>query len=161
MLIGTLGKAFGSYGAFVAGSAELIEFLVQKARPYIYTTALPQPVAAATRAALGLIHSEGWRRERVADLTALFRALATGAGLPLADSATPISRSSWEIQERRSPRSAHCRRQDSSWWLSAHRPCPPAAPACASPCPRPTRKARSGSWSMPLHRCAVPKEPHA
>jgi 8-amino-7-oxononanoate synthase len=54
VLIGTLGKAFGSYGAFVAGSCELIEFLIQKARPYIYTTALPQPVAAASRAALAL-----------------------------------------------------------------------------------------------------------
>src|SRR5215470_5452869 len=52
VLIGTLGKAFGSFGAFVAGSAALIEFLIQKARTYIYTTALPQPVAAATRAAL-------------------------------------------------------------------------------------------------------------
>jgi len=47
-----LGKAFGSFGAFVAGSSDLIEFLIQKARPYIYTTALPQPVAAATRASL-------------------------------------------------------------------------------------------------------------
>lgn len=90
VLIGTLGKAFGSYGAFVAGSTELIEFLVQKARPYIYTTALPQPVAAATRAALGIIRTEGWRRERVAALTVLFRALATAAGLPLAASTTPI-----------------------------------------------------------------------
>ena len=48
ILVGTLGKAFGSFGAFVAGTADLIEFLMQKARPYIYTTALPQPVAAAT-----------------------------------------------------------------------------------------------------------------
>ncbi|HXA93811.1 MAG TPA: aminotransferase class I/II-fold pyridoxal phosphate-dependent enzyme, partial [Steroidobacteraceae bacterium] len=47
VLVGTLGKAFGSFGAFVAGSRDLIEFLIQKARPYIYTTALPQPVAAA------------------------------------------------------------------------------------------------------------------
>ena len=51
VLVGTLGKAFGSFGAFVAGSAELIELLMQKARPYIYTTALPQPVAAASRKA--------------------------------------------------------------------------------------------------------------
>src|SRR5580700_3690054 len=65
VLIGTLGKAFGSYGAFVAGSCELIEFLIQKARSYIYTTALPQPVAAASRAALALIRTEGWRRERL------------------------------------------------------------------------------------------------
>ena len=52
VLVGTLGKAFGCFGAFVAGSRALIEYLMQKARTYIYTTALPQPVAAATRAAL-------------------------------------------------------------------------------------------------------------
>src|SRR5882757_4033268 len=48
VLVGTLGKAFGSFGAFVAGSGDSIELLMQKARPYIYTTALPQPVAAAS-----------------------------------------------------------------------------------------------------------------
>jgi len=90
VLIGTLGKAFGCFGAFVAGSADLIEYLIQKARPYIYTTALPQPVAAATRAALALAQKESWRRTRVAALTARFRAAALGAGLPLADSLTPI-----------------------------------------------------------------------
>ena len=52
VLVGTLGKAFGTFGAFIAGSADLIEFLIQKARSYIYTTALPPAVAAATRAAL-------------------------------------------------------------------------------------------------------------
>ena len=88
--IGTLGKAFGSFGAFVAGDAALIELLVQKARPYIYTTALPQAVAAATRAALRLAQGEGWRRERVHALTARFRAGALAAGVPLAASTTPI-----------------------------------------------------------------------
>ena len=48
LLVGTLGKAFGSFGAFIAGCPELIEELLQHARPYRYTTALPQPVAAAT-----------------------------------------------------------------------------------------------------------------
>jgi 8-amino-7-oxononanoate synthase len=90
VLIGTLGKAFGSYGAFVAGSSELIEFLIQKARPYIYTTALPQPVAAASRAALALIRTEGWRRERLAAHIGRFRELALKAGVPLMASATPI-----------------------------------------------------------------------
>ena len=52
MLIGTFGKAFGTFGAFVAGDADLIEFLIQKSRPYIYTTACRRLVAAATRAAL-------------------------------------------------------------------------------------------------------------
>jgi len=89
-LIGTLGKAFGSFGAFVAGSGELIETLVQRARTYIYTTALPAAVAAATRAALAVSIEESWRRERVLALTARFRGLALAAGLPLADSATPI-----------------------------------------------------------------------
>ena len=90
VLIGTLGKAFGSFGAFVAGDADLIEFLIQKARPYIYTTALPQPVAAATRAARALLQAEGWRRERLHALTAYFRRAAHAAGVPLTASSTPI-----------------------------------------------------------------------
>jgi 8-amino-7-oxononanoate synthase len=90
VLVGTLGKAFGSFGAFVAGSADLIELLIQRARSYIYTTALPQPVAAATRAALRIAREESWRRERVSSLTARFRAAARQAGVPLADSVTPI-----------------------------------------------------------------------
>ncbi len=90
VLVGTLGKAFGSFGAFVAGSAELIELLVQKARPYLYTTALPQPVAAATRAALRIAQREKWRRERVLALTDRFRRAARALEVPLADSCTPI-----------------------------------------------------------------------
>jgi 8-amino-7-oxononanoate synthase len=90
LLVGTLGKAFGSFGAFVAGPADLIEFLMQKARTYRYTTALPQPVAAATRAALRLVQAEGWRRERLHALTARFRAAALAAGLPLSPSPSPI-----------------------------------------------------------------------
>ncbi|HEX5459768.1 MAG TPA: 8-amino-7-oxononanoate synthase [Steroidobacteraceae bacterium] len=90
VLVGTLGKAFGSFGAFVAGSADLIELLIQRARSYIYTTALPQPVAAATRAALRIAREESWRRERVLSLTARFRAAARQAGVPLSDSVTPI-----------------------------------------------------------------------
>jgi 8-amino-7-oxononanoate synthase len=90
VLIGTLGKAFGTFGAFVAGSRDLIEFLVQKARPYIYTTALPQPVAAATRKALEIAQREPWRRERVLALTSRFRKAAREAGIALLDSNTPI-----------------------------------------------------------------------
>ena len=90
VLVGTLGKAFGSFGAFVAGSRELIEFLMQKARPYIYTTALPQPVAAASRKALEIAQREPWRRERVLALTARFRKAAREAGIALLDSNTPI-----------------------------------------------------------------------
>jgi len=90
ILVGTLGKAFGCFGAFVAGSAALIEFLIQRARTYRYTTALPQPVAAAARAALELIRGEHGRRERLLTLVRRFRDAARAAGVPLASSATPI-----------------------------------------------------------------------
>lgn len=90
ILMGTLGKAIGTFGAFVAGSVELIEYLVQKARTYIYTTALPPAVAAATRAALRLVDEECWRRERVLAHVARFRAAAASAGLELGPSRTPI-----------------------------------------------------------------------
>jgi 8-amino-7-oxononanoate synthase len=90
VLIGTLGKAFGSFGAFVAGDAPLIEFLMQKARSYIYTTALPPALAAATRAALAVARREPWRRERLHALTVRFRQRAQAAGLALLPSLTPI-----------------------------------------------------------------------
>jgi 8-amino-7-oxononanoate synthase len=88
VLVGTLGKAFGSFGAFVAGSNDLIELLMQKARSYIYTTALPQPVAAASRKALEIAQRETWRRERVLALTARFRTSADQMGVPLTRAAT-------------------------------------------------------------------------
>lgn len=90
VLVGTLGKAFGTFGAFVAGTSPLVEFLIQRARAYIYTTALPQPVAAAARSALRIAQQETWRRERALALTARFRAAAREAGVPLAESVTPI-----------------------------------------------------------------------
>ena len=90
VLVGTLGKAFGSFGAFIAGSADLIELLMQKARTYVYTTAAPQPVAAATRKALVIAQRESWRRERVLALTARFRAAARQLDLHLGSSETPI-----------------------------------------------------------------------
>jgi 8-amino-7-oxononanoate synthase len=73
VLVGTFGKAFGTFGAFVAGDADLIDFLIQKSRTYIYTTALPPAVAAATRAALEVSQRESWRREKVLALAQRFR----------------------------------------------------------------------------------------
>ena len=90
ILIGTLGKAFGTFGAFVAGSENLIESLIQRARSYIYTTALPPAVAEATRASLQLIKTESWRREKLQSLVQLFRQGASELGLPLMESFTPI-----------------------------------------------------------------------
>lgn len=90
VLVGTFGKALGSFGAFVAGDAALIEFLIQRARTYVYTTALPPAVAAATRQALQLLRSEPWRRQKLLELIERFREGARLRGLPLAPSPTPI-----------------------------------------------------------------------
>ncbi len=90
VLVGTLGKAFGTAGAFVAGSEELIETLIQFARPYIYTTSQPPAVACATLKSLELLRSEGWRREHLNKLIARFRQGAAEIGLTLMDSPTPI-----------------------------------------------------------------------
>ena len=90
VLVGTLGKAFGTAGAFVAGSEELIETLIQFARPYIYTTSQPPAVACATLQSLRLLREEGWRREHLQRLIARFREGATALGLTLMDSPTPI-----------------------------------------------------------------------
>jgi 8-amino-7-oxononanoate synthase len=90
ILMGTLGKALGTFGAFVAGSDELIETLLQKARTYVYTTALPPAVAAATHAALRVLNEEPWRRERVLGHVARFRREAAILGLRLLASDTPI-----------------------------------------------------------------------
>ncbi|MEW6648244.1 MAG: 8-amino-7-oxononanoate synthase [Pseudomonadota bacterium] len=92
LLVGTLGKGFGSFGAFVAAEHVLIETLIQQARPYIYTTALPPAVAEATRASLRVIQSDEGA-ERRAHLAALVRRFRDGAqqlGLQLMDSPTAI-----------------------------------------------------------------------
>ena len=89
-LVGTLGKALGTFGAFVAGGPELIEALVQWGRSYVYTTAPPPALAEATREALRIARAEPWRRERALALARRFREGAEALGLPLAPSATPI-----------------------------------------------------------------------
>jgi 8-amino-7-oxononanoate synthase len=90
VLVGTLGKAFGTSGAFVAGSEALIESLIQFARPYIYTTSQPPALACATLKSLELLRSEHWRREHLNTLIRQFRAGAQQIGLQLMDSFTPI-----------------------------------------------------------------------
>ncbi|MCP5161534.1 MAG: 8-amino-7-oxononanoate synthase [Hahellaceae bacterium] len=85
VLVGTLGKAFGTAGAFVAGSRDLIETLVQHARSYIYTTAMPPALAAATRVSLRLLEQEEWRRERLQQLAGRFRREARRMGFTLLD----------------------------------------------------------------------------
>jgi 8-amino-7-oxononanoate synthase len=90
ILMCTLGKAIGTFGAFVAGSEVLIESLLQRARTYIYTTALPPAVAAATREALRVLRDEPERRERVLAHAARFQAGVRALGLQAMPSRTPI-----------------------------------------------------------------------
>ena len=90
VLIGTFGKALGTFGAFVAGDDDVIELLLQRARTYIYTTALPPPVAAATRRALRIVREEPWRREILQARIAQFREGAAKRGLAVTPSTTPI-----------------------------------------------------------------------
>jgi 8-amino-7-oxononanoate synthase len=86
----TLGKALGVAGAFVAGSEALVETLIQDARSYVYTTAMPAALAEATRTSLNIMAEEQWRRDQLNKLVGLFRREATNIGLQLMPSSTPI-----------------------------------------------------------------------
>lgn len=86
----TLGKALGSYGAFVAGSGDLIECLIQECRPYIYTTAIPPAVAAATLESLHVLQEESWRVDHLHALIRQFRTGAMQRGIALPESHTAI-----------------------------------------------------------------------
>ncbi len=90
VLMATLGKALGTFGAFVAGSDELVETLIQQARTYIYTTATPPAIAWATRTALRLVREGDVLRARLRELIQRFRSGAVELGLPLMESTTPI-----------------------------------------------------------------------
>jgi len=93
ILMGTLGKAFGTMGAFVAGSEALIETLIQHARTYIYTTAIPPAIAYATLASLEIIQGEPQRRIHLAHLSAKLTRGIEALGLKVPESchmSTPI-----------------------------------------------------------------------
>ncbi|TMH37333.1 MAG: 8-amino-7-oxononanoate synthase [Betaproteobacteria bacterium] len=88
--VGTLGKAAGVAGAFVAGAQEMVETVLQRARTYIYTTAAPAMLAAAIEASLQLIREDEWRRERLRKLIAALKRELRGVQSELASSDTPI-----------------------------------------------------------------------
>lgn len=90
IMMATLGKAVGTAGAFVAGSESLIETLIQRARPYIYTTASPPALAAATTRAIDIIENESWRRDKLMQLIEYFRRQAGKLDLELMPSQTAI-----------------------------------------------------------------------
>lgn len=90
IVMGTLGKAFGTAGAFVAADKDVIETLIQQSRTFVYTTAQPAAVAAASLASLVLVRTENWRREKLQTLIEQFRKGAAELGLATMNSLTPI-----------------------------------------------------------------------
>jgi len=90
LLMATFGKALGVYGAFVAGPAEIIETFVQRARPYIYSTALPPPIVAAALSSLEIQLNEPERRTRLNKLVKHFHLGAKKLGITVMPSITPI-----------------------------------------------------------------------
>jgi 7-keto-8-aminopelargonate synthetase-like enzyme len=81
VVVGTLGKALGGYGAYVCGSRELVDYLVNSARPFIFSTAPPPPAVAAARAALDLLAEEPERVERLRANAAALRDALRSEGL--------------------------------------------------------------------------------
>ncbi len=86
----TLGKALGVSGAFVAGSETLIEYLIQRARTWVFSTAPPPALAGAARASLRIVQAEPERRERLLAAVARLRTGSAQLGIALAESTTPI-----------------------------------------------------------------------
>lgn len=90
ILIGTFGKSFGASGAFVLSDDDNIEYLIQKARTLIYTTAPPAALAAAAQKSLDIIINEPERRQRLQNNIQYFRDCAKHTSLNLLDSVTAI-----------------------------------------------------------------------
>ena len=88
--VGTLSKALGGIGGFVTGSREVCDLLINRARPFIYTTALPAAACEAAREALRIVREEPARRRRVLDLAAYLRRRLREEGFDTGASATPI-----------------------------------------------------------------------
>jgi 8-amino-7-oxononanoate synthase len=88
--VATLGKSLGASGAFVAGSETLIEYLIQRARTWVFSTAPPPAIAAAARCSLRIIQQEPQRRAQLQDNIRRFRTGAAQLGIPLSASETPI-----------------------------------------------------------------------
>ena len=86
----TLGKAIGTAGAFIAGSEELIETIIQQARTYIYTTAMPAAIAEATRYSLNIIQNESRHLNNLNNNIAYFKKCCAESSLPIEDSDTAI-----------------------------------------------------------------------
>jgi len=120
LVMGTLGKAFGVFGAFVAGPRDLVDFLMQRARSYVYTTAMPPAVAAAALAAVRIARKEEARRVKLRALIERFRAGATALGLPLMPSRTAIQ--PLVLEDSRRCLAASVGLRERGFWVAAIRP---------------------------------------
>jgi len=125
VLMATLGKALGTFGAFVAGSATLINGLVQLARSYVYTTAMPPALAAAASAAVDIARHDGERRARLHCHIAQFRDGAATRGITLLPSHTPIQ--PVPVGDSAIALAAAQRLEDAGFYVPAIRP--PTVPA--------------------------------
>jgi 8-amino-7-oxononanoate synthase len=154
LLLVSLGKALGASGAVVAGDDVLIGHLAETARPYLHAAALPPAQTAAALAAVRQARRDAWRRERLHERVAQFRAGAGRAGLTLMPSESPIQpllgdELPW------SPWRPHWSAPASSSRRSVRRRCPKARPACASRCPPCTRPNRCRPCSTHWHMLAT------
>lgn len=125
LMLGTLGKALGSFGAFVAGDRVYIDHLKQFARTYTYTTALPPAVAEASRTALSILHDEPWRQEQLHQNIEYFRKCVADIGLELMSSQTPIQ--PLVLGDEKNALAASQILENMGIWVSAIRP--PTVPA--------------------------------
>jgi 7-keto-8-aminopelargonate synthetase-like enzyme len=90
VVVGTLGKALGSYGAYVCAGREVIEYLINSARPFIFSTAPPPPIVAAASAALELLEAEPQRVKRLRENAAALREALQEEGLAAAGGESQI-----------------------------------------------------------------------
>lgn len=124
LTMGTLGKAAGVAGAFVAGDAGVLAWILQRARTYMFSTAHPPALAAATSASLALIAREDWRRERLQALAAQLRAGLAGLPWSLLPSATAIQ--PLIVSENATARALSAALRAQGIWVPAI--CPPTVP---------------------------------
>lgn len=118
--VATLGKSFGAAGAFVAGDDDLIEYLIQRARTWVFSTAPPPAIAAAARAALRILREEPEHRERLHANIAHFRRGAATLGVQIGDSSTAIQPLVLGAAARALALSRHL--FDRGYWVAAIRP---------------------------------------
>ncbi len=119
-LMANFGKALAGQGAFLAGSATVIDYLRQFARHYMYSTALSPALCWAMKNSVELSRSQEWRRDKLNDNIQLFKTLAAGAGLTLLPSSTAIQPLIIGDSEKAMQLSAQLKQQ--GIWLTAIRP---------------------------------------